>query len=67
MFENADLYRTNGESAILMHFHAIVPDIYTSIWRTGDHSSNKLYMIFEQCETMGKSCTKFLVIVVLRF
>ena len=33
MFENADLYSTEqmGENDILMHFHAIVPDIRSSL------------------------------------
>ena len=30
MFENTDLCRTNWENAILMHSHAIVPDIRSS-------------------------------------
>ena len=43
-----------GENAILVHFHAIVPDIRSS-GRTGEHPDHKLQMIFLQCGTMG-SC-----------
>ena len=30
MFENADLYKANWRNAILMRFHAVVPDIRSS-------------------------------------
>ena len=49
MFENADLYRTNWRKR---YTFTIVRDIKQSIWRTGEHYSQKLYMIFEQWGTM---------------
>ena len=48
-----------GKNAILMHFHAIIPDKRSS----GEHSNNKLYMIFRQCGTMGSYLLNFLSVV----
>ena len=61
MFDNADLYGTNWRKH---YFDALscYGTRYTSNWRTGEHSSNKLYMIFEQCRTMGSRVLNFLLV-----
>ena len=48
-----------GNSAILMHFHAVVPDICLS----GEHSKHKLWMIFLQCGTIGSCLLNFFLVV----
>ena len=55
MFENADLYRTNWRERYFDAFSCYVTR-YTFIWRTVEHSSHKLWMIFLQC---GKLSAKF--------
>ena len=61
MFENSDLYRMNWRKR---YFDAFLcyRTRYTFIWRAGEHSYKKLYVIFQQCEIMGSCLLNFLLV-----
>ena len=61
MFENADLYRTKWRKRYFDVLSCYRTE-YTFIWRTGEHHNYKLYMIFQQCGTMGSCLLNFFLV-----